>query len=310
MRHALAVSARNRKPALRFAPRVAVRWRGYAAAGLILAVGVSTWSASSWMAMWALATAEFAALKILTLRHGTAGASARRVATYLALWPGMNSDAFLRRRLPPAEHPDFNELFVALANWALGLGLSGWAVTHTRSADPFTVGWIGMGGIIFMLHFGLFHIVSWLWRRAGVFAPPIMRAPIVSRSLGELWGARWNLAFADSARRLLLRPLARRWGVRAAGAVVFLVSGLLHETVISLPARGGWGGPTLYFLLQAVGIGVEKSDAGKRVGLGRGARGWFWTFTVAAVPLPLLFHAPFVRNVIVPFYRTLGAFIP
>jgi hypothetical protein len=91
---------------------------------------------------------------------------------------------------------------------------------------------------------------------------------------------------------------------------VFLVSGLLHETVISLPARGGWGGPTLYFLLQAAGVGFERSATGKHLHLGRAAIGRVWTFLVAVAPLPLLFHAPFVRNVIVPFYRALSAIVP
>ena len=101
-----------------------------------------------------------------------------------------------------------------------------------------------------------------------------------------------------------------RRSARGAGLAVFAISGLLHETVISLPARGGWGGPTLYFLLHALGIEIEKSALGIRLGLGRGFRGWLWTLFVAVAPLPLLFHEPFVRNVIVPLYRSLAASLP
>jgi alginate O-acetyltransferase complex protein AlgI len=133
---------------------------------------------------------------------------------------------------------------------------------------------------------------------------------MAATSLAEFWGARWNTAFAVSARRFVLRPLARRCEVRLAGLLVFLLSGLIHETVISLPARGGWGGPTSYFLLQAVGAGVERTAIGARAGLGRGLRGWAWTVGWTIAPLPLLFHGPFVRNVIVPFYRTLSALLP
>ncbi len=93
--------------------------------------------------------------------------------------------------------------------------------------------------------------------------------------------------------------------------MVFAVSGLVHETVISLPARGGWGGPTLYFLLQAAGVAVERSVPGRRLGLGHGVRGWLWTGLVAAAPLPLLFHAPFVERVGAPLLRALaGLFLP
>ena len=91
---------------------------------------------------------------------------------------------------------------------------------------------------------------------------------------------------------------------------MFLLSGLVHETVISLPARGGWGGPTLYFVLQGLGAAFERSATGVCLGLGRGGRGRLWTLLVAAGALPLLFHTPFARNVIVPFYRSLAALLP
>jgi D-alanyl-lipoteichoic acid acyltransferase DltB (MBOAT superfamily) len=224
----------------------------------------------------------------------------------------MNAREFLRTRAhdvrPPT--PPMRELGWALLKLAAGLALSWWAARHALNAPPFVVGWTGMLGIILVLHFGLFHVLSWCWRAAGVAAPPIMRAPIAATSLAELWGARWNRAFADGARRFVLRPLAARWGVNAAGFAVFALSGLVHETVISLPARGGWGGPTLYFLLHGAGLGLEKSGIGRRLSLAHGFRGWVWTMLVAIVPLPLLFHAPFVGNVIVPFYRSVAALLP
>lgn len=287
-------------------------WLGWGA-GIAAAGGVAwlTRNHPPWMMMWAIAGVEFLALKLATL-HGTATKVApARMLAYLCAWPGMNARAFLRRtENPNAPRPTWNELWFAAAKLAVGLGLAAWTILHVEDVPEFVVGWAGMLGIIFTLHFGLFHLVSWGWRRVGLEAPPIMRAPIMATSLAEFWGERWNVAFAESARRFLMRPLARRWGARRAGLGVFLVSGLVHETVISLPARGGWGGPTLYFLLHAAGLAFEKSAAGVRLGLGRGARGWLWTLLVAVAPLPLLFHAPFVRHVIVPLYRSLAALLP
>jgi hypothetical protein len=287
---------------------------GFVAGGSAIAIAVAgvgmTPALPGWCAMWIIAVAEFAALKLLTLRGTTGECSGWKIAAYLALWPGMNARTFLHGRFAGKDRPRRLELGFAIMKLGLGLGLMAWATLHAARSHAMIVGWTGMLGLIFTLHFGALHVLSWIWRRAGFVAPAIMRAPLAARSLAELWGARWNLAFAEPARRFLLRPLARRWGGRRAGAVVFLVSGLIHETVVSLPARGGWGGPTLYFLLQGAGVVIEKSAIGVRAGLGHGIRGWCWTLLVAAAPLPLLFHAPFVREVIVPFYRALSPFLP
>jgi hypothetical protein len=49
--------------------------------------------------------------------------------------------------------------------------------------------------------------------------------------------------------------------VRAASLAVFLISGLLHELVITLPAGGGYGGLTWYFLIQGLLTQVENLPA-------------------------------------------------
>ena len=83
---------------------------------------------------------------------------------------------------------------------------------------------------------------------------------------------------------------------------VFLVSGLAHELVISVPAGAGYGGPTAYFALQAVGLTLERGCPLKS--------GWIWrlrAWLFLLLPLPLLFHPPFVMNVCHPFFQTIGA---
>ena len=77
-------------------------------------------------------------------------------------------------------------------------------------------------------------------------------------TLGELWSVRWNPGFSVPTRRYLFRPWARRFGGNVATIGVFAVSGWLHEIVISLPAVGGFGLPTIYFLIQGAGVLFEK----------------------------------------------------
>src|SRR2546421_8892735 len=134
-----------------------------------------------------------------------------------------------------------------------------------------------------------------------------MRARIAARSVGEFWGARWNTAFHILARDYVVAPLRPRIGVPAATMAAFAASGLVHEAVISLPVRAGFGLPMGYFLLQGLAVLAERSSAGRRLHLGRGRRGRILTLAVSGIPAFYLFHPAFVLGVVVPFMRWAGA---
>jgi D-alanyl-lipoteichoic acid acyltransferase DltB (MBOAT superfamily) len=135
----------------------------------------------------------------------------------------------------------------------------------------------------------------------------LMHAPLWATSLADFWGRRWNTAFHELVHRFAFRPLRRVAGAGGATLAVFFVSGLVHELVISVPARGGYGGPTIYFLISGLGVLAEHSRMGRRAGLGAGWRGRVFTLTVAAGPVPLLFHPPFVHHIILPLLHAIGA---
>ena len=61
--------------------------------------------------------------------------------------------------------------------------------------QPVLAGWIGMIGMILILHFGLFQLLAAGWRKAGIDVEPIMNAPLYSKTISEFWGRRWNSAF-------------------------------------------------------------------------------------------------------------------
>jgi D-alanyl-lipoteichoic acid acyltransferase DltB (MBOAT superfamily) len=164
-----------------------------------------------------------------------------------------------------------------------------------------------MAGVVLLLHFGAFHLLSLGWRTVGVNAAPVMQTPLRSHSLAEFWGRRWNTAFHELATRFTFRPLRRMVGGPRATVLVFLLSGLIHELVISVPAHGGYGLPTGYFLLQGLGVAGERTRLGRRIGLARGTRGWLFTFAVAAAPAFWLFPPSFVRRVILPMLAFIGA---
>ena len=117
----------------------------------------------------------------------------------------------------------------------------------------------------------------------------LTRREVKGRYSQSLFGAGWAIA----------QPLAMM--------AVFLVSGIIHDAVISFAAGGGWGLPTLYFLIQGIGLLLEKSRWGKRAGLARGWIGRLYAVAVVAGPAMLLFHTPFIMRVVLPMVEATTA---
>ncbi len=254
----------------------------------VLAHGVY-WEWPAWVTMWAVAAAIFAGCKWLTWRRSPIAAPAWLHLAYLFGWPGLDASAFLSSTpLPAKKRPKPTEWLFAAAKTAVGVAL---LVLSTVFRElPLLRGWAGMVGLIFVLHFGTFHLLSCFWRTVGRDAKPLMHWPILSRSLSEFWGRRWNTAFRDLTHRFLFAPLASRIGAKWAVAVGFVFSGVVHDVVISIPAGGGYGWPTLYFLIQGGGLLLEREIGTSRL----------LTAVVLLAPAFGLFHPPFVLTVVVP----------
>ena len=145
-----------------------------------------------------------------------------------------------------------------------------------------------------------------IWRRAGIDAPAIIDAPVLASSLSDFCGRRWNFAFRDLAHTFVFKPFVGRLGVAGATIGVFLASGIVHDAVISVPAGAGFGLPTLYFLIQGLGVLFERSQLGRRIGTRKGLTGRLFCIAVVLGPVFLLFHQPFVERVMVPMLAALG----
>jgi Membrane bound O-acyl transferase family len=257
--------------------------------------------------MWLLAGLVWLACKLFM--WGRTGApmwshGGRAALAYFFGWPGMDARPFLHPRNPANFGCD---------NWAgaslralVGAGFVWLIARHALRIDPLLGGWVGMIGTALMLHFGVFHLLGLAWRRRGVEVTPLMNQPTRAIALTDFW-SRWNHGFRDVAHGMVFGPLRHRLGAAGAMLATFLFSGLVHDLVISVPARGGYGLPTLYFLIQGAGILFEKSRPGRC--LPPLARRLLMYFTVIA-PMPLLFHPPFVTRVFVPFLAAIGAVEP
>ena len=262
-----------------------------------------------WVQMWTLAIAIYVSCKWLTWQC----TAVRQVpvwkhCAYLFAWPGMDAASFLE------EEPISNRARCRSSEWLAATAKCGFGVTLLFGVarmiplqHEYVVGWIGMIGLVLILHFGLFHLLSCTWRSRGVQARPLMNRPLTSTSLSEFWGRRWNTAFRDLTYRFLFHPFASWFGPRCGLLAGFLFSGAIHDLVISMPARGGYGGPTAFFAIQGTAMVIERSGFGRQIGLGSGWRGRLFATAVLLAPAGLLFHRPFVVGIIVPFMRSVGA---
>jgi len=252
----------------------------------------------AWLFMWLLAACLYFCLKALVLLKTKSSAPVAEITVWMLFCPTLNLRSFLRRSV--ASSSDSHRLaFAGLVNLIFGAALL-WGAVPLLAKMPMVAAWVGMVGLVFMLHFGCFHIIIAFWMKMGRATEPLMKSPILAGSLTDFWGCRWNTTFRDAMILLVFRPFAARWNAQVAHWLVFLISGLLHEAVISLPAGAGWGGPTAYFLLQALGIELSR-----RLHLREGVICRLWTLAVLIAPAGLLFHAPFIHQVILPFLKTI-----
>lgn len=283
-------------------------WQGWGPL-LVLPVAVVAFPPPQWplwLLMWLLSFAILVGCKWLVWRRTpVVGAPVWLHLGYLVAWPGLNPKAFLssHQQTPPR----LSEWGFATLNLLMGMALFWGARYLVPAGQELLLGWLGMTGLVLMLHFGSLHLLSCFWRAIGINAYSLMNTPLASVRVSEFWGKRWNTAFRDLTHRFLFRPLTNRFGVVWATLIGFLFSGLVHEMVISLPAGGGYGGPTIFFLIQAVAMLFERSQFGKQLGLGQGWRGWLFTMLVVTLPAYGLFHPPFVENIMVPFMKAFGA---
>jgi hypothetical protein len=258
--------------------------------------------------MWAMAFALYAGCKWLTYSVAKRQVKPNwpRTLGYLLAWPGMDAAAFISNDKRPVKSL-LGEWLFATIKALFGIALVWLVARLVPPVNPLLAGWVGMIGLVLVLHFGVFHLLSLCWRGVGINAKPLMRSPMLARSLSDFWGRHWNTAFHELADRFIFGPLHRVAGPTGATLLVFLTSGLIHELVISLPARGGYGLPTGYFLIQGLGVIGEHTPFGRQLGLGRGLRGRLFALFVTVGPVFWLFHPPFVHNVILPMLEAIGA---
>lgn len=136
-------------------------------------------------------------------------------------------------------------------------------------------------------------IVTLLWLPSGQVLPSIHNRPWLARSVADFWGHRWNLWFSDWFRYAIFQRFRRQPAF--ALVLAFVVSGVFHEWVINVPlycvtTKALFGTMLLYFLIQAVGVLVERRFKGRPIMMM--AFAWFVVFA----PAPLVLNEGLLRT--------------
>lgn len=204
------------------------------------------------------------------------------LALYLSFWPGMDPAPLERRNVEVTlPGPWFIQGWITM--------IAG-AVSFLSLPLFYKSNWLALVCILTAVHLGYSDVLTALVRWAGFPVHRLFTNPLASRSLRDFWSHRWNRPFVEMNRVLFLPLLEHFVERRAAVMGAFVISGILHELAISLPAARGWGGPLLYFLIQGLGMLLE----------GKGKRGRLWTWAWIFLPIPLLFHGAFREALITP----------
>jgi Membrane bound O-acyl transferase family len=217
---------------------------------------------------------------------------------YLLVWPGFVTRPLLVDEPDRARAGDA-WIRSGLAGMVAGGGALVLLARSSLAGD--TAAWVAIAGLLTAVHLGFADVLSGWMRRRGSPVARAFTAPWASTSLGDFWTRRWNRPFVEMDRVVFL-PLLAVLPRRAARFCVFLISGLLHELAISFPAGGGWGLPLAYFTLHAVLVGIERR---LRIDRWPVAAARIWALGWVLVPLPILFHAAFRAQVVVPFVNAL-----
>jgi hypothetical protein len=132
------------------------------------------------------------------------------------------------------------------------------------------------------------------YRALGVVVPPFHRAPILSRSVQEFWGERWNLAVGEWLGRTCFLPLARRRRPLLGVAAAFLGSATLHFWFVFVPLGAALAGVmAAFFLVQGALVVLERA---LRVRRWRPALAHAWAVLAVLLPSPM-FVEPVLRMI-------------
>jgi hypothetical protein len=185
------------------------------------------------------------------------------------------------RRSPMVDFSSLRRPLIALPLWLSALGVYRYLVVPHVPAPGIALAYVLAIEVYILCEVGS-AAAQLLCAPLGRVIPPLHRNPIAARSLGDVWGVRWNLHVNVWLRERVFLPLRNRTLV--ATLVTFLVSGLWHELLINTPYfvvthHSRFGTMLAYFAIQALGVMLERKLPPSL------RRPLLWLWVIAPAPL-------------------------
>jgi hypothetical protein len=166
--------------------------------------------------------------------------------------------------------------------------VSGWLLPALESLP---LRWLAGALFAYSTFDAAVHTVVAAHRAFGVTLPRLHDDPILSRTVSEFWGKRWNLVVHAMLLEHCFVPLARRRHAKLGALAAFAASALLHFWVTFAPLDLFWGlVMASFFLVQGAALLLERA-----LGVARWRRplqhAWAATWVLGTSPLltePLL----------------------
>jgi hypothetical protein len=211
-------------------------------------------------------------------------------------WPGISVTGFTKReRIPESTGLRFLESWIA---FLVGIGIL-IVVSLWGRGESTLLNYVALLSILLIIHLGLLEAIADGIRLCGFSPMSLFNRPYLATSLRDFWSVRWNRAFVDMSKIFIMKPLKNKISSATLTFSIFVISGILHELAISYADGVSWGKPFLYFVVQGVGMEIEKKIKFPKFFQ------WCWIL----IPAPLLFSPAFTNLFLGGFARLISDFI-
>lgn len=212
---------------------------------------------------------------------------------FLFTWPGVLIAGFLKKNENPENQN--HRFFEASLSFLLGAALL-IGVSISAQGQSTLLNYVSLFAIFMIVQLGFVEMITDSLRWLGFSPPRIFDRPYLSTSLRDFWSLRWNRAFAEMSKMFILRPLKGKLPLTVLTLLVFGISGIIHELGISYTDGLSWGRPFTYFVIQGVGMKLEKVLKFSR----------FLVLPWVVAPVPLLFTPTFTNLIVGRFSENIS----